>query len=84
MFSNRLYIFILIFSITNFPSTLSAKKVIHKEFSCDENSREAIADGIIVKFKDSEQIAASNVLSETSVHKKLLKKKNLKLMKILK
>jgi subtilisin family serine protease len=83
MFSNRLYIFILIFSISNLPITLSAKKVIHKEFSCDENSQKIIADGIIVKFKDSEQIAATNVLDETSVHKKLLKKKNLKFKQIL-
>jgi subtilisin family serine protease len=83
MISNRLYIFILIFSISSFPSTLSAKKVIHKEFSCDENSKEIIADGIIVKFKDSEQIAVSNLSSETSVHNKLSKKKNLKFKQIL-
>jgi subtilisin family serine protease len=83
MSTNKLYIFILIFSIANFPNTLSAKKVIHKEFSCDENSRETIADGIIVKFKDSEQIAASNVLSENSIHQKLSKKNNLKFKQIL-
>jgi subtilisin family serine protease len=83
MIPNRLYIFILIFSIANFPSTLSAKKVVHKEFSCDENSKEIIADGIIVKFKDSEQIAATNVLNETSIHNKLSKKKNLKFKQIL-
>ena len=83
MISNRLYIFILIFSISSFPSTLSAKKVIHKEFSCDENSKEIIADGIIVKFKDSEQIAATNILNETSIHNKLSKKKNLKFKQIL-
>ena len=83
MIPNRLYIFILIFSIANFPSTLSAKKVVHKEFSCDENSKEIIADGIIVKFKDSEQIAVSNLSSETSVHNKLSKKKNLKFKQIL-
>ncbi|MFZ4085329.1 MAG: S8 family serine peptidase [Vampirovibrionia bacterium] len=83
MSTNKLYIFILIFSISSFPSTLSAKKVIHKEFSCDENSKEIIADGIIVKFKDSEQIAASNVLSENSIHQKLSKKKNLRFKQIL-
>jgi subtilisin family serine protease len=83
MISNRLYIFILIFSISSFPSTLSAKKVIHKEFSCDENSKETIADGIIVKFKDSEQIATNNVSSETSIHQKLSKKNNLKFKQIL-
>ncbi|MEB3315196.1 MAG: S8 family serine peptidase [Candidatus Melainabacteria bacterium] len=83
MFLNRLYILILIFSISNFPNTLSAKKVIHREFSCNENSKEIIADGIIVKFKDSEQIAATNISSETSVQNKLSRKKNLKLKQIL-
>lgn len=83
MFSNRLYILILIFSISNFPHTLSAKKVIHREFSCNENSKETIADGIIVKFKDSQPIAATNILSENSVHKKLSTKKNLRLKQIL-
>jgi len=83
MFLNRLYILILIFSIASFPSTLSAKKVVHKEFSCDENSKDIIADGIIVKFKDSEQITTNNVLSETSIHKKLSKKNNLKFKQIL-
>jgi subtilisin family serine protease len=83
MFSNRLYILILIFCISNFPHTLSAKKVIHREFSCNENSKETIADGIIVKFKDSQPIAATNILSENSVHKKLSTKKNLRLKQIL-
>ena len=83
MFLNRLYILILIFSISNFPNTLSAKKVIHREFSCNENSKETIADGIIIKFKDSEQIAATNISSENSVQNKLSRKKNLKLKQIL-
>jgi|688.fasta_scaffold00115_8 subtilisin family serine protease len=83
MFSNRFYILILIFSISNFPNTLSAKKVIHREFSCNENSKETIADGIIVKFKDSQPIAATNISNENSVYKKLSTKKNLRLKQIL-
>jgi subtilisin family serine protease len=83
MFLNRLYILILIFSVGGYSNTLSAKKVIQKEFSCDENSKQIIADGIIVKFKDSEPMVLNEISSETSIHKKLSKKKNLKFKQIL-